>query len=270
MILLIRLRKNSAQSRGHQDANGTMLQSLLSLAEQQIQRELTTKSDISTHFNPISVKMDSNHRMYKESLNEGFSTLTRDRDVKLDQAIRRVLDTYFLPRVEECFSKNSKLQNAALLQLTRKVSRQTRDQALSQTTTTTSIERGLSTGSDYTSKMGYASSPYHESESFVTRRDSSTAYLMSSSRIRKSWPCPTSNPLRSPIREAERLLGVETPRRPRPYPCKMRNDPLIGYQSPPLWHPVCNDEVRFGIPVGYDTDQVRPLNYPGTEQSYMS
>lgn len=128
-------RRDSTHAHGHQDANQKTLTSLLSLVEQQGQQNAATRSDISARFDGLSTQMDSNVRLYKESLNEGFSTLTKDREVALpeecmEQVLRRVLDSYILPRVEKSFSETSKLQNAATLRLIQEAVGQATEQIL--------------------------------------------------------------------------------------------------------------------------------------------
>ncbi|KAH7191787.1 uncharacterized protein B0J16DRAFT_331768 [Fusarium flagelliforme] len=137
LLLLTITMRNSAESCEHQKANQKMLKTLLSRAEQQSQQELPTKSEISARFERLSIQMDSNVRLYKESLDEGFSKLTRDRDVtipedRMEHVLRRVLDSYILPRVEETFSKTSELQNAVTLRLFQEAMGQATEQILSQ------------------------------------------------------------------------------------------------------------------------------------------
>ncbi|CAG7557841.1 unnamed protein product [Fusarium equiseti] len=126
-------RKSSAQTREHQGSNRTMLESLLSLVKQQNQQGALTISDISARFDGLSIQMDSTVQMYKESLCEGFSPSTRDHEVTflegyMDQFLRRALDSYILPHIEEPFSKRSELQNAATLRLIQEAMGQATDE----------------------------------------------------------------------------------------------------------------------------------------------
>jgi len=89
-----------------------MLKSLTSLVEQQSQHDVPTTPEISARFERLSLQMDTNFRMYKESLSERFSTLTMDREIEfpeecMEQVLQRVLDSHILPRVQESFSKSS-------------------------------------------------------------------------------------------------------------------------------------------------------------------
>jgi hypothetical protein len=98
--------------------------------------------------------MDSNLRTYKESLNEGFFTLTRDRDVKvpeqlIEQVLPHILDSYILPRVEESFTRTSEIQNAATLRLIQEAIGQATEKILSQVANTGRSERDLGSWSNY-------------------------------------------------------------------------------------------------------------------------
>ena len=113
-----------------------MLKSLASLIEQQSQQDIATRSEVSAHFDQLIMQMKSNARIYKESLNEGFSKLTRDREVafpeeRMEKVLRRVLETYILPRVEDSFSKASQLTNAVSVRLIQEAIGQATEQILS-------------------------------------------------------------------------------------------------------------------------------------------
>ena len=130
-------RRSSAQSYEQQESNQAILKSLTTLVEQQSQQDVPTNPEISARFDRLSIQMDSSLRMYKESLNESFSTLTKDREVTIpeeciEQTLRRVLDGYILPRVEESFSKTYRLQNAATLRHIQEAMSQATEQILSQ------------------------------------------------------------------------------------------------------------------------------------------
>ncbi|KAJ4024642.1 hypothetical protein NW766_000882 [Fusarium irregulare] len=124
--------KDSAQTRGHQDSNRMMLESLLSLVMQQNQQGALTVSDISTRLDGLSIQMDSTVQMWKESLSESSSALIKNHEVALegymDRFLQRAVDSYILPHIEQSLSKRSEMQNAATLLLIQEAMGQATDE----------------------------------------------------------------------------------------------------------------------------------------------
>lgn len=81
---------------------------------------MALRSDVQKGFDSLVTSINSNFRLYKESLEAGFSTINRDHDIvvseeQLGSVIHHVLSSQILSRVEESLAAKSESQNAATL-----------------------------------------------------------------------------------------------------------------------------------------------------------
>jgi hypothetical protein len=158
--------------------------------------------------------------MYKESLEKGFSTLTRDRDLKipeeiLNNVLRSALDSYILPSIEESFLKRSELQYAATLQKVQEVMGNATDQILNQVASTVELER--TSYSHYDRKKDKSNERGYSPVSVDARSGNSTCIPLAEDNQIASIPdttstCASNRPPISPSTKAnKRSLWTSIP-----------------------------------------------------------